>query len=93
MPDFFPTLVYSLCFGTSAICAGLLIRSYIRTRTDLLLWSAACFVLLAANNFVVIVDILILPERDFRLFRLALSLAAVMVLLFGFVWNSWRDQA
>lgn len=93
MPDFFPTLVYTLCFLTSAVCAALLVRNYRRTRTALLLWSAACFVLLAANNLTVIVDMLILPTQDFRPYRLLLSLGAVSVLLFGFIWNSEEDRA
>ena len=87
MSDLFPTLVYTLCFATSSGCAWLLMRSFRRTGARLLLWSGACFVLLAANNFVVILDIVVLPATDFRLPRLLLSLAAVSVLLFGFVWD------
>ena len=87
MSQWFPTLVYLLCFLTSSACAGLLARNYRRTGARLLLWSALCFVLLAANNFVVILDLLLLPEIDFRVARLALSLGAVGVLLFGFIWD------
>ena len=83
----FPAAVYLLCFLTSSACAWLLARNYARTRARLLLWSALCFVLLAANNFVVILDLLLLPEVDFRLARLALSLGAVGILLFGFIWD------
>lgn len=93
MFDLFPTLVYTLCFVTSAVCATLLVRNYGRTRSRLLLWSAVCFVLLAANNLIVIVDMLVLPQSDFRPFRLVLSLAAVSVLLFGFVWSSGEDRS
>jgi hypothetical protein len=84
---FFPALVYLLCFLTSSTCALLLARSYRRTGARLLLWSALCFLLLAANNFVVILDLLVLPTIDFRLARLLLSLSAVGVLLFGFIWD------
>ena len=87
MPAYFPAAVYTLCFLTSSACAWLLARSYWRTRTRLLLWSALCFALLAANNLVVIVDLVLLPAFDFRLARLSLSLAAVSVLLFGFIWD------
>jgi biotin transporter BioY len=83
----FPTAVYLLCFLTSSACAGLLARSYRRTGARLLLWSAVCFLLLAFNNLAVIVDLLILPEFDFRLARHLLALAAVGVLLFGFIWD------
>jgi hypothetical protein len=87
MGELFPTAVYFLCFLASAACAILLARSYFRTRTRLLMWSALCFMLLAANNFVVIFDLVVLPTWDFRLVRSTLSLAAVGVLLFGFIWD------
>ena len=87
MTTWFPTAVYTLCFLTSAACALLLARSYRRTGARLLFWSALCFLLLAANNAVVILDMLVLPQIDFRLVRSALALAAVGVLLFGFVWD------
>jgi hypothetical protein len=51
------------------------------------MWSALCFLLLAANNLVVIIDLMVLPAVDLRLLRTGLSLAAVSVLLFGFVWD------
>jgi hypothetical protein len=53
----------------------------------LLLWSAFCFLLLALNNFVVVIDLLIIPSADFRLLRLILSLTAIIVLLVGFIWD------
>ena len=83
---FGPTAVYLLCLVTSAVCAVLLIRSYRRTRTTLLLWTAACFCLLALNNVLLVVDLVILPTTsDLALFRNLTALAAVGVLLFGFI--------
>ena len=87
MAYYFPALVYLLCFLTSSACAWLLARSYRRTGARLLMWSALCFLLLAANNFVVILDLLVLPTMDFRLARLLLALSAVGVLLIGFIWD------
>lgn len=87
MAYYFPAAVYLLCFVTSSACAVLLARNYRGTRARLLLWSALCFGLLALNNLAVVLDLLILPERDFRLTRLFLSLGAVGVLLFGFIWD------
>lgn len=81
------SLVYLLCLLTSLACAVLLARSYARTGIRLLLWSAACFGLLAANNLVVIFDMLLLPDHDLRLLRHAFALGAVLVLLFGFIWE------
>jgi cytochrome b subunit of formate dehydrogenase len=87
MTTVFPTLVYTLCFATSTLCAYLLGRSFRRTRSKLLFWSALCFMLLAVVNFVVVLDMLVYPEVDLRPVRLWLSLAAVSVLLFGFIWD------
>ena len=83
----FPTLVYTLCFLTSATCAVLLGRTFLRSRARMLFWSAACFSLLAAVNLLVVLDLVIFPMRDLRSARLWLSLAAIAVLLFGFIWD------
>lgn len=91
MGDLFPTVVYTLCFLTSSACAWLLARSYSRSGARLLLWSSLCFLLLAANNLVLIVDMLILPDIDLRLGRLLLALAAIGVLLFGFIWDLEKE--
>jgi Family of unknown function (DUF5985) len=77
--------VYLLCLLASAACAGLLVRSYLRNRTRLLLWSAACFVLLALNNLFVVADMLLFPTLDMTLWRSLSSLAAVGMLLYGFI--------
>lgn len=83
----FPTAVYVLCFLTSSACAFLLARNFMRTGARLLLWSALCFGLLAANNLALIVDLLLLPAIDLATVRQGFSLAAILVLLFGFVWD------
>ena len=83
----FPAAVYVLCFVTSSACAFLLARNYKRTGARLLLWSALCFGLLAANNLALIVDLLILPAVNLATVRQGFSLAAILVLLFGFVWD------
>jgi hypothetical protein len=87
MYDAFPTAVFTLCFLTSSACAWLLGRSYRRTGARLLLWSALCFALLAANNLLLVVDLLVLKDIDLRLARLLLSLAAASVIIFGFIWD------
>jgi len=87
MQNVFATVVYLLCFTTSSACAYLLARSYARTRARLLLWSSLCFVFLALNNLLLVVDLLLLPQIDMQLERLLLSLAGVGVLLFGFIWD------
>jgi hypothetical protein len=87
MAELFPAVVYVLCFLTSAACAWLLGRSYQGSRAPLLLWSSVCFVFLALNNLVLVLDLLVLPSLDLRLLRLFLALAASCSLLFGFIWK------
>lgn len=79
------TTVYLLCLVTSAACAWLLVRSYARSRTKLLLWSAACFVLLALNNLFVVADVVVFPGFDFSLLRSISAFGAVGTLLYGFI--------
>ena len=87
MSGAFQTLVYLLCFLTSAACGVLLARSFARTGARLLLWSAAAFGLLALNNLLVILDLVLIKEISLQLPRLLLSLCAVGVLLIGFIWD------
>jgi hypothetical protein len=84
-PDWAPAAVYLLCLLTSAGCALLLVRSYMRTRTTLLLWTAMCFVLLALNNLLLVADVLVFPQVDLSVWRQVTALAAVSVLVYGFV--------
>ena len=93
MGELFPTIVYVLCFLTSTACAWLLGRSYAKSRVRLLLWSSICFAFLAANNLVLVLDLVIwpAPELDLRLPRVLLALAAVGSLIWGFVWDAAED--
>lgn len=83
----FQSAVYALCLITSAACSLLLARNYVRTGVRLLLWSSLCFLLLAANNLTVMVDLLVAPGSDLQVPRLVFSLSAVLILLFGFIWD------
>ena len=88
MTEIFPTIVYVLCLVTSAACAWLLGRSYRRTGMRLLLWSSICFALLAANNLVLVLDLVVLADGvDLRLLRQSFALAAVVSLIWGFIWE------
>lgn len=77
--------LYLLCFLTSLSCCLLLIRSYRRTASRVLLWTAACFVLLAIDNLLVVLDLIVLPNVDLSVPRLLATLFAVSTLLVGFV--------
>ena len=87
MAELFPATVYGLCLLTSIACATLLGRSYGRTKMPLLLWSSICFMFLAANNLVLVLDLVVWPSADLRLPRLLLALAAVASLIWGFIWQ------
>jgi hypothetical protein len=87
MNDLAATAVYVLCFLTSAGCSFLLVRSYRRTRMRLLLWTAMCFVMLALTNFLVVIDLVLLPDINLRAARLASSFLGVAILLYGFIWE------
>ncbi len=79
--------VYLLCLASSAVCAWLLARRYARSQTRLLLWAAICFGLLALNNLLVVLDLMVISSVDLSLVRLFASLVAVLVLLYGFIWE------
>jgi hypothetical protein len=88
MSELFPTVVYVLCFLTSVACAWMLGRSYRRNGTRLLLWSSICFLFLALNNLALVLDLVVWPTQvDLTLPRLLLALAAVVSLIWGFVWE------
>ena len=80
------SVVYFLCALTAILCAWLLLQAYrSRGRYRLLLWSGLCFVGLAANNLLLVVDKLVLPDVDLSLWRTSVALVAMMVLLYGLV--------
>jgi hypothetical protein len=80
--------VYVLCALTSLFCAVLLIRSFRRQRSRLLLWSSLCFVGLAANNALLVVDLMVIPEVDLSAVRTSVAAAALLLLLIGLIWES-----
>lgn len=80
--------VYLLCAATSAACALLLLRAHRRTRTSLLLWSGLCFVGLALNNAILVVDLILVPDVDLSTWRLVPAVVGVALLLYGLIWES-----
>ena len=84
----FPTVVYLLCLATSLLCTYLLFRSYRRSGAKLLLWTALCFVGLAANNLFLSADVLLVPDIDLLWLRQLSSLGAIVVLVYGFIWEA-----
>lgn len=81
----FQSIVYILCFLTSAACAWLLFASFLKVRQRLLAWSALCFGLIAAANLLVFVDIIVLPDVDLLLLRQLMNFVAIAVMIYGLV--------
>lgn len=82
--------IYVLCALTSVVCTLLLVRGYRQSGVRLLFWSAWCFVGLALNNILLIVDIRILPDVDLQIWRSVPAVAGVALLVYGLVWETPR---
>lgn len=80
--------VYILCSLVALICAFLLLRAYVRGRHRLLFWSGLCFAGLTINNIGLYLDKIIFTQVDLSVYRSAISLAAMAVLLFGLIWDT-----
>lgn len=79
--------IYLLCALTCLACFGFLFRAWRSNRTRLLFWSALCFAGLSINNFLLVVDRLVLTSLDLSTWRLAVALLALLLLLFGLIWE------
>jgi len=79
--------VYFLCASTSVLCACLLVRQYLRSRLQLLLWSSLCFLGLALNNALLFIDLVVVPTVDLSLFRTSAALAGLCLMVFGLIWE------
>lgn len=86
------TAVFVLCAAASIGCAWLLWRGWTTSRASLLLWAAASFGFFAVNNLMLVVDEIVLPDRDLGWTRDTASFAAVTVLLVGLVWPQAGDR-
>ena len=80
-------IVTCLCALTAMLCAILSFRGYARSKYKLLLWSGLCFAALALSNLLMVADIYLLPNYDFGIVRLFLGLLAMLVLIYGLIFN------
>jgi hypothetical protein len=81
--------VYILGTLVALCCAILLLRGYARGRQRLLLWSGLCFFGLAISNFLVFLDLVVYPTQvDLYPLRLATAAVAMLLLLFGMIWEA-----
>ena len=81
-------IVYVVGALTSAACAMLLIRGYVRGRKKLLLWSGLCFAGLAISNLLIFVDLVLIPDVDLYRYRLVTAAIAMLLLLYGLIRES-----
>jgi hypothetical protein len=79
--------VYILSALTTMLCAVRLLHAWRRTKLRFLLWSGLCFVGLSVSNTILVVDLLIVPDIDLFLWRNLSALAAMMLLLYGLIWE------
>jgi hypothetical protein len=84
------TAVYILSALISLACAVLLLRSYLETRTGLLLWAAVCFLGLTLNNAVLFVDKVVATDVDLSLWRTIPAFAGTLALVIGLLWEESR---
>lgn len=82
--------VYILGFLVTLTCGVLLSRAYAVGRKRLLLWSAICFFGLAISNFLVFLDLVLLPNVDLYPARLITAALAMVILLYGLIWEGER---
>jgi len=83
-------VVYALCAVTSLGCAVMLQRGWSRSRVRLLLWAAACFWLLTANNVLLFLDRVVWQDVDLSVLRGLTAAAAPFVFLAGLIWGEER---
>jgi len=79
-------LAYILCALTSIGCALLLLRGYKQSGSRLLFWSGLCFVGLALNNILLIIDVRT-PDVDLSHIRSLPALAGLLLMIFGLIWE------
>jgi hypothetical protein len=81
-------LTYAICALSALSCAVLLLKSYLRTRFRLLLWSGLCFVGLAMSNAVLFFDLAIAPDVSLYTWRLGIAAFSMLLLLYGLIFES-----
>ena len=82
-------IVYILGTLTTMLCAVMLLRGYAQSRAKLLLWSGLCFAGMTVSNVLLFIDLVLLTaSTDLYLLRLATAAVAMLLLLYGLVWES-----
>lgn len=69
------------------LCGVLLFRGYVRVKGRLLLWSALCFFGLSISNLLLFLDLVAFRAVDLYPWRLLTTVVAMMLLLYGLIWE------
>jgi hypothetical protein len=80
--------IYGLCTLTSLACAWMLLTSYRRNGVRLLFWSGLCFIGMSVNNVLLVLDKLVFLQVDLLPLRLASALVALLLLLYGLIYEN-----
>lgn len=80
-------VIYVMCALTSLACAWLLLSRYRQSGHRLLFWSGLCFAAMTVNNVILVVDKLVFPAADLSLLRQFTALVAVLLLLYGLIYE------
>ena len=82
--------VYILCALTSAACAVMLLRGYLRSKARFLLWSSLCFIALFVNNALLMIDKVFVPDVVWfpQVWRSSVALLGLCLLIYGLIWDA-----
>jgi 4-hydroxybenzoate polyprenyltransferase len=81
-------IAYILCTLTSILCAGLLLRGYKQSHSRLLFWCGLCFVGLALNNILLLIDMKTPSDvMDLSHVRSLPAVVGLLVMIFGLIWE------
>lgn len=81
--------VFLLSALISLASAALLLRSFARSRSWLLLWAGVCFTGLTVNNLLLLLDE-VADDVDLSAWRTAPALAGMLALVLGLIWEEIR---
>lgn len=82
------SFVYLLCTVTSLVCCIMLLRHYRRSRLNLLYWNGIAFLCFTGANFLLYVDLILLPEVDLMLWRNLFTLGGILVVLGSLIFET-----
>jgi len=87
----FQLIVNVLGTLVAGLCAILLLHAYGSVRRRLLLWAGLCFAGLSAANGLLVADLFVVPDTDLYRWRLGVAAAAMLLLVYGLMFESDRS--